>query len=151
MIKHDLNLLQKQIRAIVINKYLHEAELPLEVVCFSCGNASYALKKAGLKVHEVLTADHWWTPAEIQRKYKCFDATSGHLPMPLMKEIADGLKMCVVIFDNEIEIPTCSGETIVCLRMAFPKGKFKPVYNLDKSTEFHIEAPLNCLVQCITY
>jgi hypothetical protein len=46
-------------------------------------------------------------------------------------------------------VPTGSGETIICLRLAYPDVVFKPVYGLDRSTKFEEDAPLNGVVQVL--
>jgi hypothetical protein len=41
------------------------------------------------------------------------------------------------------QVPTGSGETIVCLRQAFPESLFLPVYNISAGTQYNPQAPLN--------
>ena len=78
-----------------------------------------------------------------------FDATCGHLPIPLMIEISTLLKQEIKSMPNSIELPTGSGESLVCLKMAFPNTVIKPLYNISKGTEYHSEAPLNNLVSLL--
>lgn len=144
----EYNILQKQIRAKVIKAHL-AATGQTQCVCFTCGNSSKYLKAEGLDVVEVLNPDRWWTFAEIQAKYKMFDATSGHLPMPLISEIAEILNKAVGTIPHDTEIACGSGETFLCLKMAFPFTKLRPVYNLDRPTQFNPEAPLNDLVDAL--
>ena len=80
-----------------------------------------------------------------------FDATSGHLPADLMREIAVRMRNELTFdTDTEYTIPTGSGETVVCLKMAFPNINFIPQYdNSDPSTEYNDEAPLNEVVRAM--
>ncbi len=148
-ISHDINLLEKRLRADVIKKHLIQSHLPLEVVCFTCGNSSKYLTEAGVNVHAVVNPDKWYTYAEIQRLYGLFDATSGHLPMPLMMDIAMELRRTLVKLPNVVHLPTGSGETYVTLCMAFPSTKIFPLYDLDDSTRYNSGAPLNSLVNSL--
>jgi hypothetical protein len=145
---HSINLLQKNIRGKVIAEHLRKLGKN-NCVCFTCGNAGKALREQGLGVIEINQPERWYSFAEIGKQYSGFDATSGHLPIPLMAIIANELKKELKTIPEEFELPTGSGETFVCLKMAFPFAKITPVYNLDKSTEFHELAPLNDLVDAI--
>lgn len=150
MITHEFNLLEKQIRSHVIKQYLNSIGQN-KCVCFSCGNASRELRNVGLEVIEVINPDRWWTFEEIQSAYKCFDATSGHLPIPLMVQIAEELRKKVNIKSIwPLRLPTGSGETFVCFKMAFPDLCIVPVYDLDAATQFNEEAPLNNLVKSLS-
>lgn len=80
-----------------------------------------------------------------------FDATSGHLPTDLMNQLAEEYAL---IFSDTIKegqtytIPTGSGETVICLRMAFPKSRFIAQWNnQDPSCEYSDHAPLARLVK----
>lgn len=153
--KIDYNLLEKQIRADVIYDHLKKSDLKPEVICFTSGNSAKYLKEKDLYVlaygsNQKHKPDHWYNFTEIAKKFKMFDATSGHLPMPLMNEIALRLKK---VLRNKFKkhqiyyIKTGSGETIVTLKMAFPKINFHPIRLPDYShTEYHKEAPLNNLI-----
>lgn len=142
-----INQLQKKIRAEVIKEYLN-AIGQNKCVCFTCGNASRYLREQGVEVVEVINPDRWWEFSEIQAYYKLFDATSGHLPIPLMVEIAKRLK--TAIKRPRFKYVACgSGETYICLRLAFPFYHFIPVYNIDKPTTFNAKAPLNGLVEIL--
>ena len=142
---------RKIIRAKVIKGYVVAAGYD-GVVVFSCGNAARALKDEGLFVVEVspggeLSAGKWWQPAEIRRVWPdLFDATSGHLPMPLMIDIAKALKGDIGSLSGSYSVPTGSGETITCLRWAYPDVSFTPVYNIGEGTKYENEAPLNYIV-----
>lgn len=142
--KREINKIQKQIRAEVIKDYLFSIGQN-KCVCFTCGNASEYLKQTGLEVIEVINPVRWWEYSEIQKEYKCFDATSGHLPIPLMYAIAKKLYQKLGKIDDG-DIACGSGETFVTLKIAFPLSKLNPVYNIDKSTLFNEQAPLNTLV-----
>jgi hypothetical protein len=141
----------KQIRAKVIAEYIKAAGYR-GCVCFSCGNASRALKEAGVYTVDIgdegdLAPRRWWTAAEIHKAFPdLFDATSGHLTLELMNLIAGAFqeyftthKLC------DIEVPTGSGETILCLELAFPGTQFIPVRNIDRPTKYEERAPLNRL------
>ena len=146
----------KRIRAEVIRRYL-SGRHNKKVVCFSCGNASRELTAAGLEVIDVspsgvLTANRWLTQQEISEMFpQCFDATSGHLPFELMLKIAEAFKQTLgVLKGRRYLVPTGSGETIVCLKLAYPDTEFVAVYNMGKPTEYCKDAPLNKLVQVIS-
>jgi len=149
----DCNILEKRIRAKVIKEYLLKIGVN-HCVCFTCGNGSKYLRAERLVVtsvgdNEELKPNHWFSFFEIAEKFKMFDATSGHLPYPLMVEISKELKKELHLTQKTYIIPTGSGETIVCLKMAFPNITFIPKYNTCDSTKFNPEAPLNRLVKLI--
>lgn len=143
----------KVLRAKPIAAYVVKANYP-GVVTFTCGHAAEALRTAlrplGKDVLEVgakgvLQTEKWWTPAEIRAGFPhLFDATSGHLPVPLMYEIAQEFKAYLSpvwggtrsgqVFDQEKQyvVPSGSGETILCLRMAYPDAKFMAAYDNAK-------------------
>lgn len=141
----------KKIRAQAIKDYIGKN---IKVVCFTCGNASKALREEGLEVlsigeHEDFKPNKWYTPKEIKHIFpEYFDATSGHLPIDLMLDISQRFKNYLGTLKNEpISVPTGSGETIICLKLAYPEIKFIPVYNLDEATEYNEKAPLNKIVE----
>ncbi len=149
----------KQARARVIAKFVREAGYP-GVVCFTCGNAAEALRGQGLDVIEVgprggLTTNHWFTPASIKKIFpQLLDATSGHLSLALMWEIAMEIKReheggGVWLMASVYDVPSGSGETITCLRLAYPEINFFPVYGCGQGTEYHAEAPLNGIVRAM--
>lgn len=141
----------KQIRAQVIAEYANAAGYR-GVVAFSCGNATRELRAAGLWVldispsGDIAPTGKWWTPAEIHRAFPdLFDATSGHLPAWMMIEIGKRFREYLGDIEGG-DVPSGSGETIMCLRWAYPDKIFRPVYNLDKATEYNDNSPLNYLV-----
>ena len=146
---------RKQRRAEVIADYITQAGYR-GCVCFSCGHASAALKETGVYVVDIsptgpLVANRWWTHEEIHRVWPdLFDATSGHLPLWMMLRIAQRLRPYLGASHfrrgTKYRVPTGSGETILCLRWAFPGILFTPVYDCGQGTEYHPEAPLNALV-----
>lgn len=144
----------KQIRSIAIKHYmqLHGFD---KAVCFSCGNASRMLKEAGVKTLDIsptgdLQANRWFRIGEIAAAFPgYFDATSGHLPMDCMHAVSDIFYYELRELPGAINLPTGSGETLVCLKMAFPKTKITAVYNLDTATQFEENAPLNALVKLL--
>lgn len=152
-----LNFPRKQIRAATIAGYIERAGYR-GAVCFSCGHASEALKRVGVYVVDVspsgeLEARRWWDAAEIHRAWPdLLDATCGHLPAPLMTELARAYRACLGDLTEAVyDVPSGSGETLICLSMAYLGVKFRPVYNLDAATEYHGAAPLNSLVGALTY
>ena len=80
-----------------------------------------------------------------------FDATSGHLPMDMMNQLAAEYRATLsdTIKDGQTYIiPTGSGETVICLRMAFPKSRFIAQWdNQDPSCEYSDQAPMAQLVK----
>jgi len=144
--------LAKALRADLIAGYVRQAGLP-GVVCFSCGNASAALRRVGLYVVDVspsgdVEARRWWQPAEIARAWPhLFDATSGHLPLPLMAQLAAALRAAMGPLEpGPHDVPTGSGETILCLRWAYPGVAFRAVYGGTRATRYEAQAPLVQLV-----
>jgi hypothetical protein len=146
----------KKIRAQVIARYVSAAGYR-GVVAFSCGNATRELKAAGLWVLDISPdgdlspSRKWWTPAEIHAAFPdLLDATSGHLPAPLMAEIAKAFRLHLGnLADAVYEVPTGSGETITCLRWAYPETIFMPVRNINEATAYNSAAPLNYVVGCL--
>ena len=148
------NIIIKQLRAKVIKKHLNNLGIN-KCVCFTCGNASKYLRFEGINVisvgkNELLIPNKWFSYTEIQNNFNnIFDATSGHLPMPLMIDIAKelrardygNLKKKVTYL-----VPTGSGESIICLQIAFPNISFKPVRLSNPQTEYNKDAPLNDLL-----
>lgn len=152
----EINLLRfphKQIRAQVIKEYI--ADRHDKAVCFSCGNAAVQLERAGVKTLHIgaqgaLSPRKWFTQAEIHDTFpNHFDATSGHLPTELMVLLADAYKKHLRQLPKVVYVPTGSGETLVCLKLAFPDTDFIAVYNLDDATEYNAECPLNPFVRAM--
>lgn len=143
----------KQIRAQVIKEYI--ADRHDKAVCFSCGNAAVQLERAGIKTLHIgaqgaLSPRKWFTQAEIHDIFpKYFDATSGHLPAELMVLLAQAYKEYLKHLPPVVYVPTGSGETLVCLKLAFPNVDFVAVYNLDAATEYNADCPLNLYVRAM--
>lgn len=144
----------KAIRARVIADYCRDAGYR-GVVCFSCGNASRELKKLvyTVDISDIgeLRPGAWWTAAQI---HKCWpdllDATSGHLAVELMLLISQAFRDYLgELEDIDIRMPTGSGETILCLKMAYPDKTFIPVRNIDRPTMYEPKAPLNRLCRIL--
>jgi hypothetical protein len=152
----NVNLLEKRLRAEVIKEHL-EAIGERRVVCFTCGNAARALEEAGLDVvavgdHELLKPQRWFTFSEIARTFRCFDATSGHLPLPIMAEIAARMSKEIGPLVGDYQVPTGSGETLVVLSMAYPDVRFHSIrYEENPPTQYNEGAPLNALVVAIEH
>ena len=144
----------KAIRAEVIKKYMKKWNYD-KAVCFSCGNASARLKEAGVNTLAIatngeLTPNKWFEQAEIAKTFPgYFDATSGNLPIELMNALAKTYKDYLGELASPVYVPTGSGETLVCLKMAYPEIDFIAVYNLDSATEYSESAPLNSLVKAL--
>lgn len=144
----------KLIRAEVIKNFLAGKKYD-GVVCFSCGNATRALKKVGLTTIDIspsgdFIANHWFTPSDVAAIFPTyFDATSGHLSLEVMELIGKAFKEHLGELPNVNYVPSGSGETLVCLKLAYPDKKFVAVYNLDDATKFDEEATLNKLVSIL--
>lgn len=141
------------IRASLIADYVREAGIR-GVVCFGCGNGAAALRDAGLYVVDVgprgsITPTRWWQPEEIRRAWPdLFDATSGHLPPPLMDRLAVALREFIgELPEPAYAVPTGSGETVVALCMAYPGTRFIARYGDTRETRYDPDAPLNTLVE----
>jgi len=155
--KYDcLKIPQKQIRAVIIADHVRKAGYA-GIVCYSCGNAAKALKELNLYVIEIsphgqLRANKWFNPDEIHRMWpNLFDGTSGHLPIYLMVKIAKRIREYLGnLSKNKYYVPTGSGETITCLRWAYPKIEFIPIYDNNKpETKYEPKAPLNYVVEAM--
>lgn len=139
---------RKIVRALLIKWHVETAGYR-GCVCFSCGHASSALREAGLYVVDVsptgdLLANRWWTPEEIHRAWPdLFDATSGHLPAYLMVRLAAAYRNILgTLTLPRYRVPTGSGETLLCLRWAYPKTEFVPVFDCGPGTTREPGAPL---------
>lgn len=152
-----INLLKfphKKIRAEVIKEFLADKDYK-GVVCFSCGNASRELKKVGLNVIDIsptgdLVSIKWFQPSQVKKMFTdYFDGTSGHLSMELMLKVAEAYKKYLGELPNTNYVPTGSGETLVCLKLAYPEKDFIAVYNINSATDYSSNAVLNKLVECL--
>jgi len=113
------------------------------------GAMYYLLQPVDVSPTGDLIPVHWWTPAEIRRAWPdLFDATSGHLPMPLMVAFAIALKdeLGELPPADVYQVPTGSGETITALRWAYSNKEFQPLYGESVATAFEKKAPLNMVV-----
>lgn len=140
----------KAIRARVIDEYVQAAGYR-GCVCFSSGNASAALRGRGLYVVDVspngkLEATQWWQPEEIRKAWPdLFDATAGHLPAYLMVRLAKAYREHLGVplsIEPPYYVPTGSGETLMCLRWAYPGVVFYPYRDGTIATRRHMQAPL---------
>lgn len=144
----------KELRAKAISAYMTRYGYT-RAVCFSCGHASAELKFEGIDTLDIsptgdLLANKWFTIGDIHKAFPTyFDATSGHLPWDCMQYVADVFKIALKELPDEIYLPTGSGETLVCLKMAFPNTKITAVYNIDEGTEYSEFAPLNDMVKLL--
>ena len=131
------------------------------IVVFSIGNPddlSRSILRSSLNLISVSpggdlqSANKWWSQEEIRTSWpNYFDATSGHLPVFLLNQIVVRIRSKFLGIDElkEYYIPTGSGETFVCMAMAFPKMSFRAVYNIDQYTQWNPNAPLNDLVYAL--
>lgn len=146
----------KKLRAEVIKNYM-KYEGYTKAICFSCGNAAQALSAEGIDTLHIgekgeLQPLKWWTQSEIKNRFtQYFDATSGHLPFYIMQDIAKRYKRFLGELPDFVYLPTGSGETLICLKIAYPDKNFIAVYNLDDATKFVINAPLNNIVKILAY
>lgn len=146
----------KRLRATMLYDYIGKNK---KYVCFSCGNTSKSLKRLGLDVLDIsptgdLVPNRWFTIQEVREIFPhYFDATCGHLSMELMTKLSAIYKDFFYYLEepDEVIVPTGSGETICCLALAFPNTKFVARYNIDASTEYNEEAPLNKLVEQLAF
>lgn len=127
----------KRIRAEVIKEYLDGKQC----FCFSCGNSSLALRQAGADVigispHNALSATTYITPQKAQAIFKCFNATSGCLPLFLMEKIAHKVRNQIPkkMFASKktIYVPTGSGETLFTFSYIFPVRRLVGVIDKDE-------------------
>lgn len=154
-----LHIDEKRVRAGVIAAYLERNRMFGGVVCFTCGNAGAALRKAGVNVLTVgvgqdVSVPDWWGQERIRNTWPhLFDATSGHLPVEMMGEIGELLRCESLLLntldrDEPIYVASGSGETVVALSMVFPEHSFVAEYdNRVAATRFSLWAPLSALVQ----
>lgn len=144
----------KRLRAQGIKNYMAHYGYD-RAVCFSCGNASRELKNAGVDVLDIspsgdMQALRWFTIGDVKRWFpECYDATSGHLTGDCMAWVAREYETYLKTLPPEIYLPTGSGETLVCLKLVFPKTKITAVYNIDAATQYETDAPLNTLVELL--
>lgn len=154
---------RKRVRAAVIAEYVRRAGYR-GVVCFSCGNAARALQETGLFTVAVapgaaLQTDAWWDQDQIHKTWPdLLDATSGHLPVPLMYDIGAELTLelrrrrTIIEAGAHYTVLSGSGETLVCLAMANnPLARFRAKYDMrDAATTYDARAPLNGLVVALS-
>lgn len=146
---------EKQLRAQVIHRYMRDADIA-KAVCFTCGNAGRALLDARVDVLNVgprqdIEARRWFTPDEIRAVWPDrFDATPGHLPLHLLTRIAGRMRTTWPTPTGTTTVPTGSGETIVCTRLAWPAAHLVAAYdNRRPETTYSPKAPLNDLVRIV--
>lgn len=150
----EVNLWQKSVRAKVIRDHLDLLRTK-RCVCFSSGNSAMELLKVGLDVIYVgekswtLAPKNWFSYSAIAQIFGVFDATSGHLPWPLMHEIAMRMRAEQPVYKGPIDIPTGSGETIVCLFLAYPDHIFRAERGASPEVRYNENAPLNGLVSLL--
>lgn len=142
----------KQIRSKVLKQLLSKYNIE-KVVCFSCGNATAELKKTGLQVLDVspngvLLPNKWFSSLDFAYNFpNFFNATSGYLPIDIMKEIGLAYKEYLGNLQSPCYVPCGSGETLICLKLAYPQIDFIAVYdNTNPATKYDNENPLNEIV-----
>ncbi len=150
----------KKERARVIVDYA-KAHFYEGIVVFSIGNPD-DLKRSILRSSlnlisvspdgDLQSANKWWSQEEIRASWPSyFDATSGHLPIFLINKIVNEIRNRYWGLNEGLAyyVPTGSGETFVCMAIAFPKVAFRAVYNIDRYTQWNPNAPLNALVESL--
>jgi len=160
-VKKLLQFPHKRIRSKVIKQYMIEGGYN-RAVCFTCGNAGIELKLAGIDTimigcgGDLLPSDKWFSTAEVHKMFPdCFDATSGHLPTDLMYRIGLAYKEYLGELSGKVYVPSGSGETIVCLKLVYPKTEFIAVYDINtkelkRATSYSKYAPLNKYVELLS-
>ena len=150
-----LQIENKKIRAQVIKEYLQDKNYD-GVVCFSCGNATRELKAVGLNVIDIspngdFIPNKWFKPSEVHKVFPTyFDATSGHLSIELMLLIGEAFKQALGDIPQVNYVASGSGETLTCLKLAYPEKDFIAVYNLNDATKYEEQATLNTLVKVLS-
>lgn len=155
----DIAVRAKRIRAYVIRRHMKEHGFD-RAICFSCGNATRALKSAKVDTlaiapgADLAPTDRWFTISEIRDALPgYFDATPGHLPMDVMNRLAAAYRIAfadVFCSVTDFVVPTGSGETIICLKMAFPSVNFAAMWdNSSPATTFDDRAPLANIVRAV--
>jgi len=149
----DINILEKKIRSKIIKEYIKKVGIN-KVVCFTCGNATQFMRDEGIDVlslgeNEDLNPCYWWTQEKINKTFKnYFNATSGDLPLFLMYKIANKLKKELGNYKSG-KIKIGSGETALCLKLAFPKAKIELYRDGNKETIYSPKANLNQLLKIL--
>ncbi len=146
---------RKITRAKIIREYMQRAGYAA-AVCFTCGNAGRALIDVGVETLVVgpggaLLPEKWWSQADISRAWPhLFDATSGHLPMEVMLQLAEEYRQRyrqVLKNGGSYVVPSGSGETAVALALAYPRAHIVARYdNTRPECKYEPGAPLNKLV-----
>lgn len=128
--------------------HLQAAGLPARVVCFTCGHAARALRQVGLDVLAIgpgqdLEPADWWSPARIAATWPDrYDATSGHLPLPMVARLGLALRDHLGDLRGRYAVPTGSGETLTALRLAYPALRLRALVNMGVGTQHDPRAPL---------
>ena len=131
-----------------------------KMVCFTCGNAGKKLKERGADVitvgsNEDLIPNRWFSQKEIHELFPDrLDVTSGHLRMEDMIFLSDVYKSFIGKLDEHTiyRVNSGSGETLVCLALAYPNCNFIAVYDdSHEETKYNESAPLNKLVELLAY
>lgn len=116
----------KRIRAKVVKDYLGDRR----AFCFSCGNATRWLKRAGVNLipidGERLHATAWIEPKEAEHYFQGFNATSGYLPLFLTQAIADRIAqelngaLIHLMPTAKVWVPLGSSELAFCVSHIVP-------------------------------
>ena len=67
-----------------------------------------------------------------------------------MLEVAQAFEEYIGVLPEHIFLPTGSGETLIELKMVYPKSRITAVYNLDDATEYDEACVLNSLVKALS-
>jgi hypothetical protein len=123
---------EKEARAKVITAYLKGRR----TFCFSCGNATKELKRAGANLIAIdktsqLQAKEQIKPEQAEHYFQAFNSTSGNIPLFLLERIANSIyKQPLKQADNNktlpIYVPVGSGELLLVLMFLFPSSRLHP-------------------------
>jgi hypothetical protein len=120
---------EKEARAKVITAYLKGRR----TFCFSCGNATKELKRAGANLIAIdktsqLQAKEQIKPEQAEHYFQAFNSTSGCIPLFLLERIAGKLlgDLTKIKDDDPIYVPVGSGELLLVLMFLFPSSRLHP-------------------------
>lgn len=145
----------KQLRAAWIAAYCKRAGYA-GVTCLTCGTTGIALieacRKEGLECRVFSNPQRWWGNAEFieYNGTQFFDATSGHIPLFIICALGEVYREYLgEISDDEIVVPTGSGETALSLRVAYPNKTIIAQYGESAEIKRDLHAPLNSAIDAL--
>jgi hypothetical protein len=146
---------EKEARAKVIAAYLKGRR----TFCFSCGNATRELKRAGANLIAIdktspLQAHQHIEPEQAEHYFQAFNATSGCLPIFLLERIAGELieatKEAQKHPSEPIYVPVGSGELLLVLMFLFPSSRLCPFTSLYAPLNFDAKSHMTPLAGFIS-